>query len=402
VRSQGRGARALRRLAAIFIAAAALTALPGVFEEDAITVPVATPAPPRALELVDLKLTLAARVPRPTAMAVRNNDEAIYVASKKGTVWQLIRGQRNVVLDISDEISFGFEQGLLGLAFTPDGNTMVIDFTDKGDASIVRTYRFDGRQADPRTAKDLWRVPKPAEEHNAGQLAFGPDGYLYVSLGDGGLSGDPDNNAQSLDTMLGKIHRVQILSDGSYEVPPDNPFVGREKVREEIWAYGFRNPWRFSFDRQTGDLWIADVGRDTKEEISFEPAGSGGGRNYGWNLTEGSVPYEGRTPPKNWTPPVHDYDHDGTTCSVTGGYVYRGTRIKGLAGAYLFSDYCKGGIEAIRIVKDDDGSYEVTEHRAYDEIELGRIASFGQDADGELYVLALDEGAIYRVDPLRV
>lgn len=391
-----------RRLASIVLIAFVMLALPGFFEEADVSVldTVVTPSPPKRLELLDLKLTLAARVPRPTAMTTRHGDDAIYVASKKGWLWRLSGGTRTKVLDIEDEISFGFEQGLLGVAFTPDGRLLVVNFTNKDDASVTRVYRFGPQGAVESSGKDLIVVDKPAEEHNAGQLAFGPDGYLYLTLGDGGLSGDPDNNAQSLDELLGKMHRIEILPDLTYRVPADNPFAKKDGARGEIWAYGFRNPWRFSFDRKTGDLWISDVGRDTKEEINFEPANSGGGRNYGWHFREGTLPYKGGKKPERNVDPVHDYDHDGTTCSVTGGFVYRGTAIEGLDGAYLFSDYCKGGIEAIRIRREADGDVKVAEHHVFDGITVGQISSFGQDADGELYVLALNEGVVYRIEAL--
>ncbi len=398
--SRGGVPRTFRRFVSTLLLAAAMLALPGFFERADVRIEgaVVTPAPAKPLELLELKLTLAARVPRPTAMATRTGDDAIYVASKKGWVWRLIAGRREKVLDISDEISFGFEQGLLGIAFTPDGRLLVVNFTNSDDSSVTRVYAYSSQGVVESSGKDLIVVKKPAAEHNAGQLAFGPDGYLYLSLGDGGLRGDPDNNAQSLDEMLGKVHRIEVLPNLTYRVPPDNPFAGEKDARGEVWAYGFRNPWRFSFDRKTGDLWIADVGRDQKEEIDFEPAGTGGGRNYGWHFREGVLPYEGGEKPKGAVDPVYDYGHDGTTCAVTGGFVYRGTMIKGLDGAYLFSDYCKGGIEALRIEQDDDGDYKVSEHRHFDSIKVGQISSFGQDADGELYVLALSEGVVYRVD----
>jgi glucose/arabinose dehydrogenase len=382
----------------------AMLALPGFFERADVSVEGVkiTPAPARPLKLLELKLTLAARVPRPTAMATRHGDDAIYIASKKGWVWRLSGGQRTKVLDIADEISIGFEQGLLGIAFTPDGRLLVINFTNKDDSSVTRVYSFGSQGAVESSGKDLIVVKKPAAEHNSGQLAFGPDGYLYLTIGDGGLRGDPDNNAQSLDKMLGKMHRIEILPNLTYRVPPDNPFVGKKGARGEIWNYGFRNAWRFSFDRKTGDLWITDVGRDHKEEIDFEPAPSKGGHNYGWHFMEGSIPYEGGKPPKDWVPPIYDYDHDGTTCAITGGFVYRGLKVKGLEGAYLFSDYCKGGIEALRVKKDAKGEYEVSEHRLFDAIKVGQISSFGEDAAGELYALALDEGVVYRVEGVAV
>jgi glucose/arabinose dehydrogenase len=380
------------RFVSVVLVTGVVVALPGAFRREEAR-PLAAVAAPQRLAAARLRLTLFARVPRPTAMAVRYGDDAIYVASKKGRVWALRGGRREVVLDIANEISSAFEQGLLGIAFTPDGKLLVVNFTDRDNSSVTRVYDFDDERADPFTWKNLFVVKKPAREHNGGNLVFGPDGYLYVTIGDGGISGDPKNNAQSLRTMLGKVLRVEVLPNGSYAIPQDNPFAGRRGMRGEIWDYGLRNPWRLSFDRSTGDLWIADVGRDRREEIDFEEAGSEGGRNYGWNRMEGSVRFGDHHKPKKAVRPVYDYAHDGAVCAVTGGYVYRGSRIPGLAGAYLFSDFCKGGIEALRL---RDG--KVVEHRVFP-LPVAQISSFGQDAEGELYVLVLEEGAIYRVDP---
>jgi glucose/arabinose dehydrogenase len=289
-------------------------------------------------------------------------------------------------------VSGGSEQGLLGLAFSKAGNIADINFTDEDDASVTRAYRFDASTHTFGAHKDLWVVPKPTEMHNGGNVAFGPDGYLYVSLGDGGQSGDPKGNAQSLGTFLGKILRVDVNTDLTYDIPASNPFKGDSAAKDEIWDYGFRNPWRFSFDAKTGDLWISDVGRDHREEIDFEPASSDGGHNYGWNRMEGSIPYEGSTAPPGHVPPVYDYEHSASRCVVIGGFVYRGDAIADLEGAFLFTDYCAGGIEAIRL---RDG--KVDEHRHF-KISGDHISSFGQGADGEVYALALVEGAIYRID----
>jgi glucose/arabinose dehydrogenase len=255
-------------------------------------------------------------------------------------------------------------------------------------------YRFDGK-VDERSARDLYVIPKPLPEHNAGNLAFGPDRRLYFSLGDGGKPADPDDRGQSVNTMLGKIHRIEILPDRTHRVPMDNPLIDRRGARDEIWAYGFRNPWRFSFDRLTGDLWIADVGSKRREEISFEKAGTGGGLNYGWNRFEGRRRYnKERDPPKEHVFPVHEYSHEGNACAVAGGFVYRGTKVPGLYGAYLFSDFCKGRLEALRLGRDG----KLSEHRRFG-LDVANVSSFGQDADGELYLLNLTKGAIFRIDP---
>jgi len=226
-------------------------------------------------------------------------------------------------------------------------------------------------------------------------VVFGPDGYLYIGMGDGGSAGEPQGNGQSLGTLLGKMLRIEPRPTGGkpYGIPPDNPFVGRTGgIRPEIWAYGLRNPWRWSFDRETGDLWIGDVGQGAWEEIDFQPAGSKGGQNYGWNRLEGTHPYRASTPPPSAVPPIYEYSHAAGGCAVTGGYVYRGGQISGLAGAYLFTDYCGGALTALV-----QRGGRVVQQRV-----LGRglpsIVSFGQDQDGELYLLSL-QGPVYKLMP---
>jgi glucose/arabinose dehydrogenase len=233
-------------------------------------------------------------------------------------------------------------------------------------------------------------VAQPFSNHNGGELVFGPDGYLYVGLGDGGSAGDPMGNGQSLQTMLGKILRISPRPAGGapYTVPDGNPFSGG--AVPEIWDYGLRNPWRFSFDRQTGDLWIGDVGQYAWEEDDFAPAGSTSGLNFGWNLFEGTHVFEGGPGSPQTGPPVYEYPHDGTTCVVTGGYVYRGQDIPALEGAYVFGDFCLGKLEALRL----------RDHAEPRVVELGpvveNLSSFGEDANGELYAMSLS-GPVYRI-----
>jgi glucose/arabinose dehydrogenase len=235
-------------------------------------------------------------------------------------------------------------------------------------------------------------VDQPFANHNGGDLAFGPDGFLYIGLGDGGGAGDPFGNGQSLQTLLGKMLRIDPRRSGGapYTVPPSNPFVGDPGARPEIWAYGLRNPWRFSFDRATGDLWIADVGQSNLEEIDRQPASSRGGENYGWSAFEGSVPLGG-SPAGEVVSPVFEYDHTGGVCAVAGGYVYRGSAIPALDGAYLFADVCVGQVTWLRLT---EGGVE----HATIGTPLSGPASFGEDADGELYVLTL-AGPVYRLLP---
>ncbi|HEX5951116.1 MAG TPA: PQQ-dependent sugar dehydrogenase [Actinomycetota bacterium] len=295
------------------------------------------------------------------------------------------------MLDLRGRVSLGSEQGLLGLAFSPDGDFLYVDLTDpQGDTRVLEFAATD-TGVDPGSERQILFVDQPFSNHNGGQLAFGPDGYLYVALGDGGSAGDPDDNAESLSTLLGKVLRIQPRGsgDGRYAIPPDNPFVGRANARPEIWAYGLRNPWRFSFDRETGDLWIADVGQGTWEEIDVEPVGSGGGVDYGWDRLEGTHPYEGG-PADDAVPPVYEYPHDGGVCAVTGGYVYRGVEIPALRGAYVFGDFCRGRLEAF-VLRNGDARG----HRSLGPV-VENLASFGEDAEGELYALSLS-GPVYRL-----
>ncbi len=298
------------------------------------------------------------------------------------------------VLDLSGEVSQGSEQGLLGLAFSPDGKFLYVNYTDlAGDTNVV-AYRMVGGRADPGSARRVLLVHQPFANHNGGNLVFGPDGYLYIGLGDGGSEGDPLGNGQNLDTLLGKMLRIDPRSNGSrpYRVPPDNPFVGRKGVRPEIWAYGLRNPWRYSFDPATQDLWIGDVGQDRREEIDFQPARSQGGQNYGWNRLEGTLPFSGTAPP-GAIPPIFEYaTHQSGTCAVTGGYVYRGGDVPNLAGAYVFGDFCSGQIMALV-----QRQGKIVEQRSLG-VSVPELASFGQDGSGELYALSLS-GGVFRLAP---
>jgi len=302
-------------------------------------------------------------------------------------------------LDVSDRLVAGGEQGLLGLAFHPAFATngrFFVNYTDANGDTVVAEYGLDAGEtdrADPDSERVLLRIDQPFANHNGGNLAFGPDGFLYVGAGDGGSAGDPMGNGQGLDTLLGKILRIDVdgRSGGRpYAIPPDNPFVGREGARPEIWALGLRNPWRFSFDRGTGDLWIGDVGQASFEEIDTAPAGEPG-VNYGWNTMEGRACFAPETgcDESGLALPVAVYGHDAG-CSVTGGFVYRGARWPDLVGAYLFSDYCSGTIWALDAEHPNAGPTVL--------LETGRaISSFGEDEAGELCVTDLAGGELLRV-----
>jgi glucose/arabinose dehydrogenase len=253
-------------------------------------------------------------------------------------------------LDISTLVSTGGERGLLSVAFHPNYATnglFYVNYTDtQGDTVIAQyTVSDDPNIADPDSAAILLTIAQPFSNHNGGQLQFGPDGYLYIGVGDGGSAGDPDDNAQNLGTLLGKMLRIDVDSGVPYTIPPDNPFVGDPEARDEIWAFGLRNPWRFSFDRLTGDLFIGDVGQDSWEEVNFQTATSSGGENYGWRLMEGNQCFNPPTDCNDGTLtlPILEYNHS-LGCSITGGYRYRGTQIPQLEGTYVVGDFCSGRI----------------------------------------------------------
>ena len=310
-------------------------------------------------------------------------------------------------LDVTDRVHYAGERGLLGLAFHPsyaDNGRFFVNYTDTSSNTVIAEFLVseDANRADPESEEPLMAIDQPFINHNGGMLAFGADGYLYLGTGDGGGLGDPGDRAQDLSTLLGKMLRIDVDGAGPYEIPEDNPFVGTGFL-EEIWATGLRNPWRFSVDRETGDLYIADVGQAIWEEVSFEPFGIDGGRNYGWRLKEGTHCY---SPPVDCddpglTDPVYEYPHGGNpySCSITGGYVYRGPTLPELDGVYLFADYCSARVWSFRMA--GDTATELAEHT--DELapggddELASISSFGEDGVGEVYVCDLFGGEVYRI-----
>ena len=287
------------------------------------------------------------------------------------------------------------EQGLLGLAFHPNyiiNGQFFINYTENGtNDTITARYRVssDRNIADDTSGEEIFRLTQPFGNHNGGHLAFGPDGYLYVSLGDGGSAGDPQNNGQQPDNLLGTILRIDVdnAADGkAYAIPADNPFANGGGA-PEIWAYGLRNVWRFSFDRRTNDLYMGDVGQSQWEEINYQPAGVGG-QNYGWNVFEGTRPYSGAAPPPNTTAPVAEYQHAGGHCSVTGGYVYRGNAVPTMKGAYIYGDFCSGQLWST--YRDASGIWQT--NPLVDTPYM--ISSFGEDEDGELYLVHYGDSRI--------
>ncbi|MBA2730609.1 MAG: PQQ-dependent sugar dehydrogenase [Euzebyaceae bacterium] len=345
------------------------------------------------LGAVAVDLQEVASLEQPTAMAVRQGDDTLFIAERTGRVVALRNGSvaEQAVLDLSEQTAAEGERGLLGIVFSPDGQTLYASYTNLDGDTRLDAYNFAEGAADPGSRRQLLAVDQPFGNHNGGNVAIGPDDLLYLGLGDGGSAGDPQANGQNRGTLLGKLLRIDPDGGEPYAIPEGNPFVDEADAQPEIYAYGLRNPWRFSFDRDAGDLWIADVGQGAREEIDHAPSGQGAGANYGWNLREGGISYSG-PPPQDNVEPVFDYTRDGGRCSVTGGYVYRGDAIPGLRGAYLFSDYCDGVIRALRVDgRDVDQSVSL-------DVGAPAVVSFGQDNDGELYVLSL-EGPVYRLVP---
>lgn len=294
-------------------------------------------------------------------------------------------------LDLRDRVSSGSEQGLLGLAFEPNTSRVFASFTDASGRSTLVRYQYEPASlvALAATESVLLVVDQPFSNHNGGHLVFGPDGMLYFGLGDGGSAGDPVGNAQNPETLLGSILRLDVSGD-AYAVPPDNPF-SQGGGRGEVFHFGLRNPWRFSFDRDSGDLFIGDVGQNKVEEVDFAPAGSAG-LNFGWNVWEGSESYRGGSTRGNATFPVAEYTHAATGgCSVTGGHVYRGTDVPGLAGVYLYSDFCSGHLWALQRAG-PDAAWETSLLLDTDLM----VSSFGESAAGELFVVD-HRGAVHRI-----
>lgn len=328
---------------------------------------------------------------------ITDGSNRLFVTEQGGTI-KIVQADGTVAetpfLDISSLVSTGGEQGLLGLAFHPDYATnglFYINYTDTDGDTVIARYTVsttDANVANAGSAITLLTVEQPFDNHNGGSLHFGPDGYLYVALGDGGNGNDPNGNAQNKETLLGKLLRLDVSGSTGYTIPEGNPFAGTDGM-DEIWAYGLRNPWKFSFDSETGALWIADVGQGAIEEINME-ASTEGGLNYGWRCFEGTQATSNQTgcsDTETFTPPVAQYTHDDG-CSITGGYVYRGATYTALQGKYIFADYCSNSIG----YTDTDG--EITWTTPF---SGSNFSTFGQDADGELYVAARTTGTLYRI-----
>jgi glucose/arabinose dehydrogenase len=409
-----RSPRFLRSAAAI-VMAAALIGWP--FRPGASTAAISAPVPadaggPVAAAPSDahVKLTLVASGLSKPVLATTAPDGSgrVFIVEQTGRIRILKSGRllATPFLNIASSVSRGSEQGLLGLAFHPSfksNRKLYVNFTRLDGATVIREYRVSATNPNvvsPSSKRLILRISQPYANHNGGGIAFGPDGYLYIGMGDGGSGGDPQNRAQNLSSLLGKMLRIDVNgTSGSrpYRIPASNPFVGRAGF-DEIWQFGLRNPWRWSFDRATGALWIGDVGQDSWEEIDRAPktsSGAGRGVNWGWRILEGRHCYPSSVSSCSTTGktmPLVEYPHSGGRCAVTGGYVYRGSRIPALVGGYVFGDYCSGEIWVVAA----NATAPATPTLLLNTSLL--ISSFGESSTHELLVTDLN-GRVYRIDP---
>ena len=373
----------------------------------------AGPANPTGISLRLERIDAALSLSFPIFLTAPPGDTArLFVVEKGGRIKVVDKATKSLIgtfLDISSLVSNGSEQGLLGMAFDPQYATngrFYVSYTDKtgiGNSIIARYLVSANRNVAVSTAdRIILTVTQPDTNHNGGMIAFGPDGMLYIGFGDGGGTGDPGNRAQNQGQLLGKLLRIDVSQGtaSAYEVPLSNPFVGQAGKSAEIWSFGLRNPWRYSFDRQTGDLYIADVGQGSWEEVNVSTStvagGAGKGANYGWNVMEGNhcfSPSAGCNM-TGLTLPRLEYGHNNNACSITGGYVYRGAALPALQGTYFYGDFCAGFVRSFRLVNGNAT-------QSFDWVALrpgGNITSFGEDAAGELYVMT-SAGGLYRLVP---
>jgi glucose/arabinose dehydrogenase len=352
---------------------------------------------PRANVVVSV--TQFAQADQPIAFAMRADDPTMFVVEKAGRIRSLRDNvfDETAVLDITARVDSQNERGLIGLAFPPKrSDVLYINYTDKKGVVNISEVPFDGKRADINSERVLLKIPKPFNEHNAGTLSFDNEGLLYIAIGDGGGSGDPKGNAQRSDVLLGKILRIDPKPSAElpYSIPPSNPFAratlaGTRSARPEILALGLRNPWRASVDPTTGDIWVPDVGESDFEEINRIPKGSGA-LNFGWNLRQGKAQFKGPRP-KGAVDPVFDYPHADNRCAVVGGGIYRGSKIVGLQGRYVFGDVCSGQLQVL------DGTGPGKGTSADLGARVSYLTAFGTTNDGELIAMSL-EGGLYRVE----
>jgi glucose/arabinose dehydrogenase len=360
------------------------------------------PDPPGSgdVEIVAAEITDA--LDSPMYLTSPTGDDRLFVVEQGGAIRIIEDGQLLPApfLDIDPLVASGGERGLLSMAFHPDYDTngyFYLNYTDNGGDTRIERYRVsnaDPNLADPGSAQLVLTVEQPESNHNGGLVKFGPDGMLYIGMGDGGGGGDPLDHGQNPNTLLGALLRINVDGGTPYSIPANNPWANGSGGRQEIWAIGLRNPWRFSFDREGGMLYLADVGQNRREEINVVSSTTPG-LNFGWDIMEGTACYEPMSgcSTSGLVLPVHEYSHATAECSVTGGYVYRGSAIPELDGHYFYADFCAGFVRSFVMVGGD-----ATEHQEWDLGSLGNITSFGEDADGELYIL-VQEGSVYRISP---
>ena len=343
----------------------------------------------RALTDIDLELELIASLSQPVALTTRPGTSDVFVVEQRGRIVRLPGGSADgasTTLDVRGSVSLGNEQGLLGLAFSPDGDLLYTNHTNTSGSTVITRYVMNGNSASSPEA--LMTIAQPFGNHNGGQLAFGPDGLLYIGLGDGGSSGDPQGNGQNANSLHGSILRIDVSGASGYSIPASNPFAGGGGA-PEVFVWGIRNAWKFGFDPANGDLWIADVGQDRMEEVTVLRSGTASGANLGWNLVEGTESFRGLAAPAGHVGPAITYAHGSGRCSITGGEVYRGSQIAGLGGTYLYGDFCSGEVFGFRA--NGQGNPQRLNLPAVD-----RLSGFGIDANGEAYVLSLG-GGVFRI-----
>jgi len=349
--------------------------------------------------------------------AVPGDGDTLLILEKKGRLraWRKGEMQSRDVIDLREKISDVSERGLLGLAFHPkfgaDNRSVFLHYSDRRGSTVIARFQLPAPSgpdaplaADPKSEQVLLTIEQPWPNHNGGMIAFGPrDGFLYVGMGDGGAANDPKNAGQDLSTLLGKILRIDVDSGEPYGIPPGNPFVKTPGARPEIWAWGIRNAWRFCFDPENGDLWIGDIGQNLWEEIDWLPGDHPGGANFGWRILEGTHDFD--VPPgadkSKLVPPVYEFPHGAPKnhCSVSGGYVYRGSAMPWLRGSYFWADYCSNVIGTLRVDRDGKLTESVDRTSMLDpEGKLRSIVSFGEDSKRELYVISL-AGTIWKIIP---
>lgn len=350
----------------------------------------------------DLSVTVVASgLSSPVYLTAPTGDGRLFVVEQTGRIRVIKNGQllATPYLNIASKIVFGGERGLLGLAFHPSFATngyFYVNYVNTSNNTIIERYQATPSSdvADVSSASLVLEIIQPSFlNHKGGMLAFGPDGMLWIGTGDGGSGGDPNNNGQSLNTLLGKMLRIDVnVAGAAYGIPSNNPFAGSTTNRREIWGWGLRNPWRFSFDRDNGTLFIADVGQGAWEEVNVAPH-TQASVNYGWRIMEGTHCFNPTTCIQSGlTLPVHEYGHTNGNCSVTGGYVYRGSAVPGIRGHYFYSDYCTGFLASFRM---ENGA--AVDHMTWDVGALGNVTSFGEDSSGEMYILG--GNTVFRLSP---